>query len=291
MLKNLVYFGSAQFTAEILQSLIEAKIVNIVAVVTTPDRPVGRKQLITPSPLAQMAEKYSLPVYKPEKLDEANLAHLKLLKPDYFLVVAYGQYFPKSWLETPSQKILNIHFSLLPKYRGALCVSEPLKNGDQQTGVTLMEMGEKLDQGPIIAQQKVKIDIDDNVINLSTKLTESAKNLLLHDFVVYLDEGITATPQNEAEATFTPSYKTRTKQNAFLDFDIISQALNGTNALPIHNLIRSQNPDPGAWTTINATEIKILKTSLKDNKLVIDTVQVSGKTPISWKQFLSGAKI
>ncbi len=291
MLKNLVYFGSAQFTAEILESLIEAKIVNVVGVVTTPDRPVGRKQLITPSPLAKMAEGYSLPVYKPEKLDEANLAHLKLLKPDYFLVVAYGQYFPKAWLEAPTHKTLNIHFSLLPKYRGSLCVSEPLKNGDQETGVTLMEMGEKLDRGPIIAQQKVNIDTNDDVASLSTKLTESAKNLLLHDFVVYLDEGICATNQNETEATFTPSYKTRTKQNAFIDFDVVSGAISGTNALQIHNLIRSQNPDPGAWTIIDDKETKLLKTSFKDNKLVIDTIQVSGKNPISWKQFLSGAKI
>ena len=288
MLKNLVYFGSAQFTADILESLIEAKIVNVVAVVTTPDKPVGRKQIVTPSSLALTAQKYNLPVYKPERLDEANLAHLKLLKPDLFLVVAYGQYFTESWLKAPALKTLNIHFSLLPKYRGSLCVSEPLKNGDLETGVTLMEMGQKLDAGPIIAQQKVFIDINDNVQTLTAKLTQATIPLLS---TIYDLSSTISTPQDESLATFTPSFKTRTKKNAFIDFEVISQAQNGIGALQTNNFIRSQNPDPGAWTIINDKEIKLLQTTVKDNKLILESVQVAGKNPISWHQFLSGAKI
>ncbi len=290
MLKNIVYFGSAQFTADIFDALFEAKIVNIVAVVTTPDRPVGRKQIVTPSPLALAAEKYDLPVYKPEKLDEANLAHLRLLKPDIFLVVAYGQYFTESWLKTPNLATLNIHFSLLPKYRGSLCISEALKNGDEESGVTLMEMAAKLDAGNIIAQQKVKIDLDDNCETLNKKLTESAKQILLHDFVVYLDGGLEAIPQDEALATTTPSFKTKTRQNAYIDWEIIDKALNANTNLEyrqeIHNLIRSNNPDPGAWTIYNNQEIKIIKTSINPLGLFnIDTVQVPGKNPISWSQY------
>jgi methionyl-tRNA formyltransferase len=301
MLKNIVYFGSAQFTADIFDALLEAKIVNIVAVVTTPDRPVGRKQIVTPSPLALAAEKYDLPVYKPEKLDEANLAHLRLLKPDIFLVVAYGQYFTESWLKTPSLATLNIHFSLLPKYRGSLCISEALKNGDEETGVTLMEMAAKLDAGNIIAQQKVKIDLGDNCDTLNKKLTTSAKQLLLHDFVVYLDGGLEAVPQNEALATITPSFKTKTRQNAFVSYEDLLDAMQGKNAITVHNFIRSQNPDPGAWTIVsksksvipakagihptNSTELKLLKTTIKKDKLVIESVQVPGKNPIPWSQF------
>lgn len=288
MLKNLVYFGSAQFTADIFEALFEAKIVNIVAVVTTPDRPVGRKQIVAPSPLALAAQKYNLPVYKPEKLDEPNLAHLRLLKPDVFLVVAYGQYFTESWLSAPSLKTLNVHFSLLPKYRGSLCISEALKNGDSETGVTLMEMAAKLDAGAIIAQQKVAIDLNDNCETLNTKLTQSAKQLLLHDFVVYLDGGLEAVPQNESLATVTPSYKTRTKQNAFISFEDLNNAMAGKNSLSVHNFIRSQNPDPSAWTKIKDIELKIISTSIKNDKLVIDQVQVAGKTPIVWNKFISG---
>lgn len=288
MLKNLVFFGSAQFTAEIFESLLEAKIVNIVAVVTTPDRPVGRKQIITPSPLAIAAEKYNLPIYKPESLDEANLAHLRLLKPDIFLVVAYGQYFNQEWLKAPTLKTLNIHFSLLPKYRGSLCISEALKNGDSETGVTLMEMGEKLDAGPIIAQQKVEIDIDDNNQSLNSKLTEKAKNLLLHDFVLYLDEGISSEAQNEQLATYTPSFKTKTRQNAFVEWqriqDSIDNKLTNSEKLALHNFIRSNNPNPGAWTIYNGLEMKIIKTSIKpNNDFSLKTIQFSGKNPAPWK--------
>lgn len=285
MLKNLVYFGSAQFTANILESLIEANIVNVVAVVTTPDMPIGRKQIITPSPLAQLAEKYNLPTYKPEKLDEPNLAHLKLLKPDIFLVVAYGQYFTKTWLEAPSVATLNIHFSLLPKYRGSLCVSEPIKNGDKETGVTLMEMGEKLDGGPIISQKIVNIEINDNVATLTEKLANSAKSLLTSDLPKYMIGEISSKPQNEDGVTYTPFVKTRSKQNAFVDFKIVSMALNGEESLKLHNLICSQNPDPGTWTIVDGKELKLLKTSIQNNRLVIETIQVAGKTPIPWKQF------
>lgn len=284
-MKNLIYFGSAQFTADIFESLIESKIANIVAIVTTPDRPVGRKQVITPSPLAIAAEKYNLPVYKPEKLDDANLSHLKLLKPDIFLVVAYGQYFNQNWLTTPSISTLNIHFSLLPKYRGALCISQALLNGDTETGVTLMEMGEKLDAGDIISQETVSIDLQDDNASLNSKLSEKAKTLLIEKLPLYLNGQITATPQDESQIINTPSYKTRTKQNAFIDYDVLQKAQNGHNALNTHNLVRSLNPDPGAWTAIDQKEVKILKTTIKNNQLVIEQVQVAGKNPISWTTF------
>ncbi len=290
MLKNLVYFGSAQFTADIFESLMEAKIVNIVAVVTTPDRPVGRKHLLTPSPLAQAAEKYNLPVYKPEKLDEANLAHLKLLKPDIFLVVAYGQYFNQNWLSTPTIATLNIHFSLLPKYRGALCISESLLNGDKETGVTLMEMGEKLDAGPIISQVKVPISEADNCLTLTGKLRDASKLLLKYELPIYLDGAVSAYPQDENRATYTASYKTKTRQNAYIEWEKIEKALQKNTPQDykwsVHNFIRSNNPEPGAWTTYNNQELKIIKTSLIiDNNFYLDIVQVPGKEPISWQQY------
>ncbi|HEX9008407.1 MAG TPA: methionyl-tRNA formyltransferase, partial [Patescibacteria group bacterium] len=133
---NLIYIGSPEFSAQILEHLLTTGIVNVVGVVTQPDKPQGRKQLIVPSPVAQMAANYDLPVFKPAKLDEANLSHLKLLKPDIFLVVSYGKIIPQSWLDLPTIGTFNIHFSLLPKYRGALCISEAIKNQDVETGVT-----------------------------------------------------------------------------------------------------------------------------------------------------------
>ncbi len=289
MLKNLVFFGSAQFTADIFESLMENKVVNVVGVVTTPDRPVGRKQIITPSPLALSSQKYDLPVYKPEKLDEANLAHIKLLKPDIFLVVAYGQYFNQSWLSAPSLKTLNIHFSLLPKYRGALCISEPLLNGDKETGVTLMEMGEKLDAGPIISQVKIDISEADNCQILAAKLRDASIQLLKYELPIYLDGTVSSYPQDEPQATYTASYKTKTRQNAFIEWEKIEKALKKDTDLnykwSVHNFIRSNNPEPGAWTVYEGKEMKIIKTSLIiDNNFYLDIVQLPGKDPISWQK-------
>ena len=319
---NLVYFGSPAFSAEILTSLIssswdggpsepvergadsqigpkgllpgETKI-NIVGVVTSPDKPQGRKQVLTPSPVSQLAAKYDLPVFKPEKLDPANLRHLKLLKPDLFLVVAYGKIIPSSYLTTPASGTFNTHFSLLPKYRGALPVSEALKNGDQETGVSLMAMDDQLDHGPIISQKKVSIDINDNCETLTTKLTQAGIKLL-SDYLPRLAGGsFTTIPQKESQATSTPSIKTRTRQNAFVDWQTIQAALAGPAAATTHNLIRSNNPDPSAWTKIpesasgeNNLEIKIIETTLLGDKLVIKLVQLPGKSPITWSSFTSG---
>ena len=288
MLKNLVYFGSPDFSADILESIIASKLVNVVAVVTSPDKPQGRKQILPSSPLAVLADKLDLPVYKPVKPDEGNLAHLSLLKPDIFLVVSYGQIIPKSWLETPAIGTFNIHFSLLPKYRGALCISEVIKNMDPETGVTLMEMDEQMDHGPVIDQRKISIELSDDVAILTTKLTQLAKEILIHRLPEICAQNYPKTPQDETKAVFTPSHRTLTHESAYIPFEKIVDGQNGTGAKPIHALIRSLNPEPGAWTKIENIEVKILHTSFVDDKLVIDTVQLSGKNPISWKQFLSG---
>jgi len=288
MLKNLVYFGSPSFSAEILEAIILTKQVNVVGVITTPDKPQGKKQILTPSPLAVLGEKYNLPVFKPVQLDDANLSHLKLLKPDIFLVVSFGKIVPLTWIDSPTIGTFNIHFSLLPKYRGALCISEAIKNQDQETGVTLMVMDEQMDHGPIISETKIAINIDDNVFTLTTKLTQTAKEVLKQNLPEICAQNYPTTPQNDALAIFTPSHKTLTHANAFIPWENISAAMI-KNGVELHALIRSLYPEPGAWTVIPTNnEIKIIHTSLHENKLVIDTVQQPGKQPISWKQFLAG---
>jgi methionyl-tRNA formyltransferase len=283
MRKNLIYFGSPEFSAAILQSILDSGIVNLVGVVTTPDKPQGRRLTLTPSPVALLAEKHLLPTFKPDKLDDAHLAHLKLLKPDIFLVVSYGKIIPQSYLKAPTIGTFNTHFSLLPKYRGALCISEAIKNQDQTTGVTLMKMDELLDHGPLIAQSTVIIETDDDNVTLTTKLTQSAITLLADRLPEICAQNFTITPQDESQVVFTPSHKTLSRQSAYIPYENL---LHG-NA-KTHALVRSLNPSPGAWTTINGLEIKLLKTSLIGNKMTIDTVQLPGKSPISWKQFLQG---
>ncbi len=291
MKPNLVYFGSPEFSAEILESIIKSDLVNVVGVVTKPDMPTGRKLTLTPSPVASLAGTYDLPVYKPGKLDEANLAHLRLLKPDIFLVVSYGKIIPQNYIDIPKIGIYNIHFSLLPKYRGALCISEAIKNQDSETGVTLMEMDALMDHGPIIAQSKLPIDITDNTATLTTKLTQAAIALLADKLPEICAQNYTKIVQSEKDVVFTPSYKTQTRENAFIPYEKIRIAQSGIDASTLHALIRSLNPDPGAWTKIKDTDIKLIDTSLVDDKLSLNTVQLSGKSPISWKQFLQGHQL
>lgn len=291
MKPNLVYFGSPEFSAEILESIIKSDLVNVVGVVTTPDKPTGRKLTLTPSPVASLAGSYDLPIYKPVKLDDANLAHLRLLKPDIFLVVSFGKIIPQNYLDTPKIGIYNIHFSLLPKYRGALCISEAIKNQDSETGVTLMEMDALLDHGPIIAQTKLPIDITDNTATLTTKLTQAAIALLADKLPEICAQKYIKKPQNETAVVFTPSHKTISRQSAFIPYEKILIAQNGIDSSSLHALIRSLNPDPGAWTKINGTDVKIIESSLVEDKLSLNTVQLSGKSPISWKQFLQGHSI
>ena len=305
---NLVYFGSPEFSSQILESILGLS--HVVAVVTSPDRPLDRKQILTPSSVALTAGKYDLPIFKPEKLDPANLAHLKLLKPDIFLVVSYGKIIPASWLTTPVIGTFNLHLSLLPKYRGALPISEAIKNGDRETGVTLMQMDEQLDHGPIISQAKISIDINDNCETLTNKLTQVGIKLLTEYLPLLASGKFTSTLQDNSQATYTPTTKTRTRQSAFIPWPNIQRAMgNEQSALTTHALIRSLNPDPGAWTKIGNLEIKIIKTSLKchpresglwsplrgdlyrfpiESGMTLDIVQLPGKNPISWKQFTSG---
>lgn len=291
MKPNLIYFGSPDFSATILESILKSDLINVVGVVTTPDMPSGRSLTLTPSPVAILSDNHNLPVFKPSTLDDANLSHLRLLKPDIFLVVSYGKIIPKTYLETPKIGTFNIHFSLLPKYRGALPISEAIKNQDQTTGVTLMEMDVLLDHGPIISQVEIPINIQDNTATLTTKLTQAAISLLADKLPEICAQRYPKTPQDESLVVFTPSHKTVSRETAFIPFDKILIAQNGIDSSALHALIRSLNPTPGAWTTIGDIDVKIIETSLENKRLVLNTVQLPGKSPISWKQFLQGHRI
>ncbi len=291
MRKNLVFFGSPQLSADILESLLDRQDINLVGVVTAPDKPTGRHREISATPVANLSAIHHLPTFKPLKLDSANLSHLKLLKPDIFLVVSYGKIIPADWLNTPQIGTFNIHFSLLPRYRGALCLSEAIRNQEKETGVTLMKMDELMDHGPIIAQAKINLTDTDDTATLNNKLTHLAIELLEQKLPEICAQTFTLEAQDENLATFTPSHKTRTRDSAFIPFSQITSAQEGQEGSSINALIRSLNPDPGAWTTIGDQTVKIIRTHLEDDKLVIDLVQTPGKSPISWKQYLAGHKI
>lgn len=310
---KLIYLGSPQFSADILKFVSNLSFIDLQAVVTQPDRPQGRQGQLTPSPVAQTAQTLNIPTFKPQQINTDNLQHLKLLKPDIFLTVAYGQILPTSWLNTPQIATLNLHFSLLPKYRGALCIKQALTNQDQNTGVTLLEMDQKLDHGPIISQIKQPISTDDNLATLTQKLKSPANTLIDKTLLPYLqftqDQSSKTTPikhpditlhlppkpQDHSQATYTPPTSQNTHQNAFIPWSKISQATQSQNASQIHAQIRANNPDPGTWTKVPTSKgemkLKIIKSNLENKKLSLQKVQLPGKNPITWQQFTAGYQI
>ena len=198
---KIIFFGTPQVSADILQTLFDAGY-DISAVVTNPDAPVGRKHVITPSPVKVLAEKLSLPVLEPEKLDSSFYALLTTnYKLDLGIVVAYGKIIPQSIIDSFPLGLLNIHYSLLPKYRGASPVEQAILNGDDKTGVAIQKLVYKLDAGPIVAMREIPIGENDTTPELKHRLTEIGGELLLETLPKYIDGEITPTEQDESLAT------------------------------------------------------------------------------------------
>lgn len=250
---KIVFMGTPGPAASILEALISAKH-GILCVVTQPDRPKGRGQKVSFPPVKEVALKYALPLEQPEKVkgNTAFIALLKSLKPDMVVVVAYGKILPKEVLNIPKYGCINVHASLLPKYRGAAPIQWALLNGEKETGVTIMKIEELLDAGEIILQEKVKIDDEDNAETLSNKLFGLSGKLLL-EALRQIEEGRAKyTPQNETEVTFAPAI---TKESAEIDWR--------KSALEIHNRIRALVSWPTAHTFYREKRLKILKSKIQ----------------------------
>ena len=169
---NILYAGTPNSSAEILKYLAQNDSINVKGVITQPDKAGKRGKKLNNSPVSLMANSYDLDLFKPHKLNNKDFKEkIKILEVDFLIVVAYGKILPKWLLELPSVSSINIHFSLLPKYRGASPIQSALLNGDKETGITFIEMSEKLDSGNIISTEKTKIFMDDNKVKLETRLT------------------------------------------------------------------------------------------------------------------------
>jgi len=198
---KIVFMGTPEFSAIILEGLINSEFRPIL-VVTAPDKPVGREQILTPSPVKLMAQKYEIAVAQPEKI--LNLkSEILNLKPDLIVAAAYGQIMPKSILDIPQYGCLNVHPSLLPKYRGPTPIQTAILNGDKETGVTIILMDEKMDHGPILAQRKLRIEEDESALILHDKLVELGVNLLIETISKWLKGFLKPHPQDETKAVYT----------------------------------------------------------------------------------------
>ncbi|MBU0574487.1 MAG: methionyl-tRNA formyltransferase [Candidatus Margulisbacteria bacterium] len=234
---QILFMGTPDHAAGILQALLDAQ-ENVAAVITQPDRPKGRGQKLSPSPVKLVAMNRHLPVEQPEKAkDPAFVSMVNSYSPELIVAAAYGKILPKAVLDIPKYGCINVHASLLPKYRGAAPIQWAILNGEIETGITIMQMAEELDAGDIILQKKVPIDINDNTATLGNKLFEVGQSALLEAIDQIKSGKARRIPQKASEATFAPSLS---KESGEIDWK--------KKALEIHNRIRAMNPWPGAHT-------------------------------------------
>ncbi|MHB0987351.1 MAG: methionyl-tRNA formyltransferase [Bellilinea sp.] len=295
-----VFMGSPEFARTILQALIGRT--NLVGVVTQPDRPAGRGKVLTAPPVKMLAEEAGIPVMQPERLRRPEaFDQLAAWQPDLIVVAAFGQILRQNVLDLPKFGCINIHASLLPRWRGAAPIQAALLHGDRQTGVTIMKMDAGVDTGDILSQRAVEIAEQDNTVSLTDRLAVAGAELLLATLPPYLDGKIQPTPQDNALATYAPMLK---KEDGLLDFSESAKALVCK--------VRAYNPWPGAYFQWEGQPIKVLSASslsetglqsaqhgtvnglpaigTAEGALVLREVQPAGKKPMPGGVFLNGAR-
>ncbi len=273
---SVIFLGTPSFAVSSLEGLLTAGY-EVKAVVTQPDKKVGRRQVRHESPVKLAAQKHGLPVYQPAKLTgSAELAELIAMAPDLLITAAYGQFLPQRFLTAAKIAAVNVHGSLLPKYRGGAPIQYALMNGDQETGVTIMEMVRAMDAGGIYAQQAVPITPVDNAGSLFDKLALIGRDLLLKTLSKIIAGTCQAKPQAAEGVVFSPNISKAQER--------ITPAMTATEA---SNLIRALNPNPGAYLLVGGERFKVWEarvakegTSLAAGSLVSN----QGRLAISFAQ-------
>lgn len=243
---KILFMGTPEPAAICLKALIDAK-QDVIGAVTQPDRPKGRGLKLAPSPVKELALHNNIKVYTPEKIrDDEAIGFIKGLKPELIVVVAYGKILPKEILDIPKYGAINVHASLLPKYRGAAPVQWALMNGETRTGITIMRITEKLDAGDIMLQQDIKIEADDNTLSLTGKLFDVGSKLLVKAISQIKAGEAAFVKQDEKRVTYAPLLK---KESGLIDWR--------KKASEINDQIRACNPWPVAYSYLNAKMLKI----------------------------------
>lgn len=263
---KIIFMGTPAFSVPVLEAVADQY--EVIAVVTQPDRAVGRKRVLTPPPVKEAAVARGIPVYQPEKLrDSEELALLIDLGADLIVTAAYGQILPNVLLEAPKHGCINVHASLLPEYRGGAPVHYAILDGKTETGVTIMYMVEKLDAGDMLARRSIPITDEDNVGTMFEKLSEVGASLLMDTLPDLLAGKITPEPQNPENVTFAPNIK---REQEKIDWTREGRA--------IFNHIRGLSPWPVAYTTLAGNNFKIWQAHLEETDTVLPAGQVARTT-------------
>lgn len=301
---KIIFMGTPDFAVPCLKRLYNENY-DIVLVVTKEDKPVGRKQILTPSPVKSAALDLGLLVYQPSTLKSSEcLNYLKQFDADFIITAAYGKILPKSVLDSPKHGCINVHGSLLPKYRGSAPIQRCVLSGDKVTGVTIMKMNEGVDTGDILLEKEYPVGANSTSGDIFDALSKLAPDALIEALNKIKDGTIKPKKQDEALATLAPMIK---KEEALIDWN--------KSAYEIHNLIRGMNPWPVAFSYIEDKKVKIysseltgetaslppgsvmtekgaLNVSAGDGKLLkILSLQLEGSKRLLAKEFLLGHKI
>ena len=294
-----VFMGTPEISATVFEALIN-KGLYFVGLIAQPDRPVGRKGELEKVPTKVVAEKYGIPVFQPVKIRK-EYEFVKDLAPDVIITLAYGQIVPQGLLDIPTVGCVNLHGSLLPKYRGAAPIQYALINGEKVTGMTLMEMVAAMDAGRMYAKKEVVIEDDDNATSLFKKMAQAAIDLTLENINAYAMGTLPGEEQDESQVTFCPTIKSEQEK---LDLNLSVKEL--------HGWIRGLSDHPGAYFYLDGKKLKVYKSQVLNDEVTAEVgtivqadkrgfavqcnggqlalleVQKEGKNRMDYKSFLNG---
>ncbi|ANQ65597.1 MAG: methionyl-tRNA formyltransferase [Staphylococcus equorum] len=301
-MSKIIFMGTPDFSTKVLEMLIAEH--DVIAVVTQPDRPVGRKRTLTPPPVKKVAVEHDIAVYQPEKLAQSeDLKVLIDLNADLIVTAAFGQILPESLLASPKLGAINVHASLLPKYRGGAPIHQAIIDGEKETGISIMYMVKKLDAGDIISQRAIEIEQQDDVGTMHEKLSFLGANLLKETLPSIINGTNDSVVQNESEATFASNIN---REDEKIDWTL--------SAEQIYNHIRGLSPWPVAYTVMDDGNLKIYASRIEKDKTgepgtIIETtkkaiivatgskdaialtdIQVAGKKRMLAANYLSGVQ-
>ncbi len=297
---RIVYLGTPDFAVLPLKAIYESGLYEVVGVVTNNDKPVGRKQVMTPPPVKVLAKSYDLPVFQYDKIRSEGVEDLKKLKPDIMITCAFGQILSQEILDIPKLGVINIHASLLPKYRGASPIHYALLNGEDETGITIMRTDIGIDTGDIFLQKSLRINTNDTCGDLFNKLSQLGAECVLEALELITNGKAEYMKQDDTLASYSKIIK---KQDALISWS--------DDAIVNFNKVRAFNPAPVAYCMLQGLPFKIYEAKVEDvhgregeiicceDKLIIGCksqslsllkVQKSGGKPMEIKEFLRGNK-
>jgi len=304
---NLIFMGTPLFAATILRGLAATEH-EILTVISQPDRPQGRHQTVTPSPVKTLAGELQLPLLQPSKIrtDEARATLEPILsRADAIVVAAYGRILPPWILATPHHGCINVHSSLLPKYRGAAPINWAIARGEKETGVTIMQMDEGLDTGPILLQSKIDIRPDETAPELTSRLSDLGTGLLIESLSMLERGDLIPQAQDDAQASLAPILK---REDGLVDWTM--------TASEIFDRLRGFTPFPGCYTKLDGRRLEFIEAYNKEHaaagepgliaeiakdsftvfcgsgtQLLVRSVQAEGKRPMGVRDFLNGSRI